>query len=260
MALHSLLSRWKVLVGECSTNKNMLYVLYGDDNLKLREKYRTMLEAILLKKPELTVLKVDASNILGGGLDELVSVQGLFEKQYVVLLDMLLKDEAVKTTLLTKVLELADSKNIFILIENEIEKEVVVSLSSATKHLQEFKLGMVSNKEIFNTFLLTDALGRRDRGGLWVLYQKALGAGISVEAIHPLLFWQIKSLLLVAETKAGESTGMKPYPEGKTKQFLKNYTIDELKGLSRKLVVVYGNARRGVEDFEVGLERFMLTL
>ncbi len=238
----------------------MLYVLHGDDNLKLREKYQGMLAAILLKKPELTVIAVKQEDILLGGLDEFVSIQGLFEKQYVVLVDNLFKEGGVKELLLEKLEEFESSKNIFIVIEIIFDKEELTLLGKVTKRIQEFSVGKLPAKESFNTFALTDALGRRDRGGLWVLYQRAGRAGIVAEVLLPLLFWQVKSMLLVRETKAGESTGLKPFVEGKTKGFLKNYSQEELKVLSSGLIMVYHNARRGIEEFDVGLERLILKL
>lgn len=238
----------------------MLFILHGNDNLKLREKYQSMLGAILLKKPELTVLKVKSEDILLGGLDEYVSIQGLFEKQYVVLIDNLLKDDSVKALILIKASELEDSKNIFIIIEDILEKEELGILERVTKRVQGYPIGKIPSKESFNTFALTDALGRRDRGALWVLYQKALASGVAGETLLPLLFWQIKSMLIVAKSKSGESTGQKPFVEGKTRGFLKNYSQNELTSLSSGLILVYHNARRGIEDFEVGLERFILKL
>lgn len=238
----------------------MLFVLHGDDNVKRREKYQSMLGAILIKKPELGTIMLKQEDITLGGLDEFISIQGLFEKQYVVLIDGLLKDTDVKEIVLIKSEELEESKNIFILIETNIDKEALGRLEKATKHIQEFSTGKVPAKAPFNTFALTDALGKRDRGGLWVLYQQALSANVGAEALHPLFFWQVKSMLLVSETKVGENTGLKPFVESKTKSFLKNYSESELKSLSIKLITIYHNARRGLEEFEVGLERFILKI
>jgi DNA polymerase III delta subunit len=237
----------------------MLYVLYGDDNRKLREKYQSMLGAILLKKPDLNTIKLLAEDVIGG-LEEFVSIQGLFEKQYIVLIDSLAKDVRVQEVLLAKAAELEVSKNIFIVLENELDKEVLGKLSKATTRVLEFSANKAPARESFNTFVLTDALGKRDRGALWVLYQKALASGLACETLLPLLFWQIKSMLTVATTKAGESTGQKPFVEGKTKGFLKNYSLQELKIISSALILVYHNARRGIEELEVGLERFILKL
>jgi DNA polymerase III delta subunit len=241
----------------------MLYILHGSDAQKIKQKYRAMFEVILVKKPELTTVVLKSEDVLQGELSELISAQGLFEKQYIVLIEALLEDAGVGEIILGKAKELESSKNIFVLIENSIDKKILDGFSKVTKRIQEITSEKTIPKDSFNTFALTDALGKRDRGLLWALYHKALFAGQVPDLLLPLLFWQVKSMLLVAQTKSGESTGLKPFVESKTRGFLKNYSLNELKTLSSKLIIVRANARRGVEefeDFEIGLERFILTL
>ena len=152
----------------------MLFVLYGDDNVRLRKKYQGMLIAILAKRPELSTITLKREDINSGGIDEFIYMQGLFEKQYVVLIDGLLDDAYSKDIILAKVNELEASKNIFIILENNLDKETLSELEKATKRLQEFLMGKTVTKLQFNMFKLTDAFGGRDRGSLWVLYQQAL--------------------------------------------------------------------------------------
>ena len=112
----------------------------------------------------------------------------------------------------------------------------------------------------FNVFALTDALGERDRKKLWTLYQRAKYAEVSPEEIHGILFWQVKSMLLAKNAKNAEEAGLKPYPFKKSVGFLKHYTGGEVEHLSRKLLSVSHDARRGLHDFDIALERFVLNI
>jgi hypothetical protein len=115
-------------------------------------------------------------------------------------------------------------------------------------------------KERFNTFLLTDALGRKDKKNLWVLYQKALEAQTPVEEIHGILFWQMKSLALAENSNSPTEAGMKAYPYQKAKEFVKKFEAQEIRDLRKKLVYLYHDAHRGEFDLAEGLERFILEL
>ena len=112
----------------------------------------------------------------------------------------------------------------------------------------------------FNIFSLTDAFGSRKKKDAWVIYQKALIAGLSPEEIFYKIVWQVKSMLIASKTKSVQETDMKPYSYTKSKSFLKNFAPGELEKLSEKLVVGYIEARRGKGQIETLLEKIILTL
>jgi len=112
----------------------------------------------------------------------------------------------------------------------------------------------------FNIFALTDALGERKKKEAWILYQKALGAGLSVEEIFFKIVWQVKSMLIASKTKSVAETDMKPFPYSKAKSFLKNFKPGELEKLSENLVIGYHQARRGKEEIETLVEKILLKL
>lgn len=110
----------------------------------------------------------------------------------------------------------------------------------------------------FNTFALTDALVARDKKNLWILYQKARRSGVTEHEIVPILIWQLKTMLLVAQTSVSES-GLKPFVYNKTKKSLEKYTLSEIDALYTRFVSMYHNARRDtVLDLE--LERAILSI
>lgn len=112
----------------------------------------------------------------------------------------------------------------------------------------------------FNIFALTDALGARKRKEVWILYQKALAAGLSAEEIFFKIVWQVRSMLIAAKTKNVGETDMKVFPYNKTKSFLKNFEPGELEKLSEDLVIGYIKARRGEGEVETLVEKVLLSL
>ena len=120
-------------------------------------------------------------------------------------------------------------------------------------------LTLVSRRE-FNIFALTDALGARQRKEAWILYQKALSAGLSAEEIFFKIVWQVKSMLIASRTRNVGETEMKAFPYNKAKSFLKNFKSGELKKLSESLVVGYHRARRGEVEIETLVEKLLLGL
>jgi len=112
----------------------------------------------------------------------------------------------------------------------------------------------------FNIFALTDALGARKKREAWILYRKALAAGLSAEEVFFKLFWQVKSMLIALKTKSVEETDMKAFPYAKAKRFLKNFKPGELEKLSEGLVIGYYQARRGEGEVETLVEKILLGL
>jgi len=112
----------------------------------------------------------------------------------------------------------------------------------------------------FNVFALADALGSRKRKEAWILYQKALAAGVSAEEIFFKLVWQVKSMLMASRTKDVSETDMKIFPYNKAKSFLKNFQFGELEKLSESLVIGHILARRGQGEIETLIEKTLLSL
>ena len=67
-----------------------------------------------------------------------------------------------------------------------------------------------------------------------MLYRKAIDKGEAPEALHGMLFWKVKSIILAGDKNK------------------------ELLILLDKLITVYHEARRGNGELETGVERFIL--
>jgi len=152
-------------------------------------------------------------------------------------------------------------KNIFFLLEGGLDKATILKLEKVSEKIECFgeSLREPKKEKEFNTFSFADALGARDRKKLWVLYQKAKRFNIADEEIHGILFWQTKNMLLAGKAGSPSEAGMNPFVYKKARSFLKNYSTEELGSLSRTLITLSHDARRGKHDFATALERFTLS-
>jgi len=237
----------------------MLYLIYGDDFEKARAKARELIADLLKKRPGAEVFRLEDEMVNAGKLDELSGSQGLFQRKYIVFADNVFRSEEAKEIVLGKLKSLAESENIFIFLEDELGKTDLKELEKFAEKVQQFS-GVAKKEKPFNVFSLTEMLGRRDKRGLWVLYQKALAQGLAPEGIHGVLFWQIKAMLAVVLVKSAAEAGFKPFVFQKSRAFAKNYFVPELKNLSAKMVAVYHNSRRTGPSLDIALEKLILEI
>ncbi|PJA34103.1 MAG: hypothetical protein CO184_00620 [Candidatus Zambryskibacteria bacterium CG_4_9_14_3_um_filter_40_16] len=214
------------------------------------------------KKPDASYFKLNSENWDTRILDEFISSQGLFESKYIVVVDSMLSNKDSYEEIKTKLKEISASPNIFIFIDGSLTKEMVNKVSKYSEKIQEFsdkKEGPTKIGEI-NVFTMTDALGARDKKRLWIMYQKAIFVGMEPEEIFRLFFWQIKSMLISQMSKSAKDAGLNPFVYKKSLGFAKNFKKDELNKLSSNLIRIYHDARRGILDFNIALERFVLEI
>lgn len=240
---------------------NMIYLIYGSNFTRTREKMREILATQLKKDPDASYFRFEIDTWEPSRLEELIASKGLFQKKLVVILDNLLADKEVSKEILENIKSLAESENIFVFIESTLTKEVIKKMERVALKVQCFDDEEVAEKEEkFKIFTLADAFGAKDKKKLWILYQKALRSYIAHEQIHGILFWQVKAMLMSLQAKSAKESGLNPYVYSKSLRFAKNYTEDELKKLSTELVRTYHESRRGIIDFESALERFVLSI
>jgi DNA polymerase III delta subunit len=240
----------------------MIYLLYGDNFTQARAKLREIIESQLKRNPDASYFKLNDETWDEGKLEEFIGGQGLFQNKYIVVLDGLLEEEDSEKVVLGKIKEIETSANIFIIIEKNLTKDIVGKIEKRAEKVQKFESSkkIVSEKKEFNVFTLTDALGARDKKKLWVLYEKGVLSGVDPEEMHRLFFWQVKAMLGAASSESAMSAGLNPFVHKKSLGFAKNFKKDELVNLSRKLITLYHEARRGAVDFDVALERWVLEI
>jgi DNA polymerase III delta subunit len=246
----------------------MIYLLYGTDTNKSRIKLHELIGSLIKKRPDASHVKVNDETFNAASLDEYIGGMGLFAQKMIVEMDNVFRNKDAKEEVISRLKDIKASDNIFVFLEGELLKGEVTKFEKQAEKIQEFtesvktvslKEGM-GEKTKFNIFSLTDALGKRDRKQLWVLYQKAIMNGSVAEEIHGILFWQIKAMLQTAQAENPKDAGLNPYVYQKSGGFLKNYTEQEVKTMASKLVELYHQARRGISDMSVSLERFVLEI
>jgi DNA polymerase III delta subunit len=238
--------------------KGMLYLMYGSDRDKAREKKDELLSVLRGKRPEAEVFFLDTETFTVYKLESLYSSQGLFEQKHITVLDGLFGDKEAKQLILDALPRIADSSSVFLLLEGALDVKTAALIE---KHAAKtYSFGEKKKAEWGNSinFLITDAYGAKDRKNAWVLFRKAMYAGSSAEEIHGTLFWQVKTLLLVKKTKSAEEAGLKPFPYGKAVRFAKNFTEEELKEILSRLVDMYHGIRTEGGELETEVEKFLL--
>lgn len=238
----------------------MLYFFYGSDKDKAREEANALIESLRKKKPEAEVFRIDSENWNAALMEEMITGQGLFNKTYVVEIVSLFENPEAKEHYLQKLESVSASPNIFVMRESVVDKETLLAVTNASEKVQLFAFAKGRIKNEFNIFSLADAFGRRDKKILWVLCQKAVASGAVPEEIHGTLFWQMKNMLLAKQCKTAKEANLNPLPWSKAKTFERNWSEEELKSCSRKFVSLYHDSHRGIHDFGVALERFILAL
>ncbi len=221
----------------------MIYFLHGTDIEKARVKARELYEGLLKKKPDAELFRADSENFESLNLDEKIESQGLFENKFIIFCDRVFENKLAKEEIVSKIKAIGNSENIFIFLEQKVDKATLGKIEKVAAKVQAFDsaLGKSNAKPAeFNVFSMTDALGRRDKKNLWVLFTEAKQHEIAAEQIHGVLFWKIKTMIL--NNSAGK------------------FSLEELKKISAKMVKIYHEAHRGAYELDSALEQVILTL
>ncbi len=235
----------------------MLYIIHGNDREKGSAQFRALRDKF--SKEGVNIEDVQEGTISEKMLDEKSSARALFGGATLFLLNNILTEKEEQDIFVSCAEKLKNSKNHFLVFEPSLSKDFAKEVASyATEHFEHFK--KTDDRPQFNIFSLGDALGERNKKELWVLYQRAVGAGCSSEEISGTLFWAIKNMALMKNAKKGDDCGLNPFVAKKTRGFASHYTMEEINSLSRKIVTLYHEAHRGGEPMGIALERFILNL
>lgn len=238
-----------------------MYLIYGNKHEEVRKKVRSIVSAQTAKKPDALHFRINAENWNEVNLEELLRSQGLFVQKYIIVFDNLLRTEDVQDELIKRIPDFANSDHIIIFSEGELTKEIVKKIEKKAEKVQECSEKKIQKLEKpFQIFSVADALGSRNKKDLWVLYQSAILSGLEPEEIHRILFWQVKAMLASVQTDSADEANLNPFVYKKSLGYARNFSAQELHTFSSELVDLYHNARRGLVEFEVGMERFILGL
>ncbi|MFH1170380.1 MAG: hypothetical protein V1704_02375 [Candidatus Vogelbacteria bacterium] len=243
----------------------MIFYYWGKDNEGSRRAARAEFLIQREKFPNAPVFDLVGENLTLEELQEAIYARPLLGGGGIIFFDHLLTNSITANFLSESLLLLVGSENIFIFWEDAEGKEFAQAVVKVGGIAREFKV-MSDDKEqqkkadLMKLFAVADALGNRDRKQAWLLYHDARRDGLSAEEIFWKLAWKVKTLLLVETAPAGSALPMKPYPLSQARRQVKGYKPGELAHLSGRLVRFYHDARRGLTDFDLGLEKLLLEL
>lgn len=237
----------------------MLYVFHGTDTTKVADQAQKLVIGLQKKKPDAQIFSFEGGSLAEAELDELVEAQGLFVEKHIVVIKRPFTAMQSRDAVLARLERFKITQNIVVIIEDKLLAEHKKLFTKHAEKIEEHTKIKSATSE-FNVFALADALGERNKQALWVGYVKALRAGLEVESIHGTLHWVIKTMLAVQNSASAEEAGQKPFTYNKTKRHLTNFTKEELATMSRGLIDLYHNARRGKGELQGSLERWILEL
>lgn len=212
----------------------MLYLFTGDD---LERKNIAITKFIEALPEELPRFYIERGNWNPFQLESLYSTPGLFFKKSTTILTSLFDHEEAREFVLEKLEALANSQNIFIVKEGPLKKAITDQFKKVRAKIEVFEKEK-DRKEKFNTFLLANSLGDRDKLHLWLNFRAAIATDVSLEELTGVLFWKVKDMLL--------------------KKNFGKYKKEELEKILMELSFLLPQARSAGRDAESALEEFLL--
>lgn len=227
----------------------MIYLIAGE-NYEERKKVLSGLK----KKHSFDVLNFGVSDFDYNNVSNIAMSDGLFDDKYFIIFQDVLKNEDILNFYSENLESMRGSESFFCFVEEKVLKPLEKKLKLEDSEF--YKTQKVEKKTpSFNLFSLTDSLASGDKKNLWVLYQKALLAGVSPEEVVPILLWQLKTSVLALRSKTASEAGLKPFVYGKSK----NGSLEVVSKRYEDLLSIYHDARRG-KNLKDGLEKFILSL
>ena len=118
----------------------MLYLVYGRDNFRSREKLNELLNFFRAKIGALGIFRIEGEHFNSIDIEEMVRSQMLFEKKYVVVCDKIMENQAAQNFLVKNIENFSLSPNVFIFLEEELDAQILELFRQYSQKIQEFKL------------------------------------------------------------------------------------------------------------------------
>src|SRR3989344_7042082 len=116
----------------------MIYFFYGEDIDRARTKSHELVQSLLKKKQHASFFKIDVENCNEAIIEEYIESQGLFENKYIILLDRISEDKNTKAVFISKIKEIAESQNIFIVLEGKLDKATITKIEKNSEKYLKF--------------------------------------------------------------------------------------------------------------------------
>lgn len=209
------------------------------------------------RKEHVETVLVEADGYAPGFLEEATNGLSLFGGQRLYVLDNWSEKAEAYGALVASLESLSESTSQFVIIEGTL-------LAAEKKKFEKWAKSMIEHKKEadrgFNSFALAEALGKRDKRSLWLLWNEALLEGKSAEELSGILWWQLKTMRLAAKGRNAAEVGLKDFSYTKAKRALDKFGSGELEKISRELLGVINDSRLGELDTTLAVERWILKL
>lgn len=209
----------------------MLHLYVGTDRETARAKMNVAIEKVAKKADIVRISDAhsidDLKTVLQGG--------GMFAAARVLVFENVCSNPELCDTLTDALEHLAKSEIVF-LFESKPLAELRKALEKYAETVEKFDAPPKGRDA--SIFAVASALRAGDKRALWVSYMREIEKGSAPEAIHGVLFWAAKDMVL----KSGAGAAR-----------------ERAKRLVAELAELPHAARRRGEDVEYALERFVLS-
>jgi len=172
----------------------MLYFYSGTDTDKARNALSDALEKKAKNTPVVRITdahtRADLEAALQGG--------GMFGGERAVVFDNVYASDDLREVLSEALPRISKSKDVFFMLESTLDAATRKSIEKYATEFERFDSKKIAKAETI--FSLANALQSGKKKDLWVGYQRELQGGKAPEAIHGVLFWAAKQLLLKSDT------------------------------------------------------------
>jgi hypothetical protein len=211
----------------------MLYLFTGTDRMKAR----AALGAARAKlAPDISVIHITDIHTTED-LDAALAGGGMFAGVRAVVLDGIFDREEMRERIVGQLERLASTDDHFFIYVEKLDAATRRQLEKHTARSEQFDLPKKADKSS-SIFALGNALRARKKKDLWVSYQRELAKDAAPEAIHGVLFWAAKQMLMSARSETEVLRGKK---------------------LIATLAALPHEARRQGVELEYALERLVLS-
>ncbi|MDQ3244871.1 MAG: hypothetical protein M3P22_00785 [bacterium] len=214
----------------------MIYLFFGDDSKKKILAHEELTNSLLKDNEFFIFSKKDFDKIQ---IENLYSSNNLFFTKYTVVFLDISENTEMMDFLLYNLPQMAQSTNNFIFLEGKLNKNTVDMFKKVRTEINVFELPK-EKKEKYNSFLLANAIGDKNKFNLWLSFRQARDAGVAMEELIGILFWKVKDMIL-------------------KKNFTK-WKNEELQILVNKIPYILPEARRDGKDDEACFEQFILEI
>ena len=122
----------------------MLYVFYGTDEKRSRERMHATLAAIQKRAPEAAVTRVSEEDMETVRVDDLLAIQGLFYSKRIVIFDKALGNKERRETVIERLKEMNEAGHLFLVIEGVLDADLEKKL---TKYATKMEMSGSAKKE-----------------------------------------------------------------------------------------------------------------